>query len=115
MCLNGDLLKIQKFLPILRDFSKEDFDDLKKTLQQCIPSIKFHNLTSQEFMDKVLPYEDIFPRELYKDLIKTFLSLSDPSRKPSDKSNIDSKIITNHNAELILKWINKLEITDKLN
>ena len=69
-------------------FSKEDFDTLKKTLQQCIPSIKFHNLTSQEFMDKVLPYEDIFPRELYKDLIKTFLSLSDPSSKPSDKPKL---------------------------
>src|SRR5947207_10182045 len=114
MCLNGDLLKIQKFLPILRDFSKEDFDDLKKTLQQCTPLIKFHNLTSQEFIDKVLPYEDIFPRELYKDLIKTFLSLLDPSNKSSDKPkpymtqeiNIDSKIITYQHAELILKWIN---------
>jgi hypothetical protein len=28
--------------------------------------------------------------------------------------NIDSKIITNQHAELILKWINRLEITDEL-
>ena len=28
-------------------FSKEDFDALKKTLQQCIPFVKFHNLTSK--------------------------------------------------------------------
>src|ERR1044072_8020493 len=27
-------------------FSKEDFLSLKSTLQQCIPFIKFHNLTS---------------------------------------------------------------------
>jgi hypothetical protein len=47
-------------------------------------------------------------------LIKTFLSRSIPSSKPSDKSNFDSKIITYQHAELILKWINKLEITDKL-
>ena len=45
-------------------FSKEDFDALKKTFQQCIPFVKFYNLTSKEFIDKVLPYEKIFPEEL---------------------------------------------------
>src|SRR5216117_1424283 len=35
------------------DFSKDDFKALKNTLQQCIPFIKFHNLTSKEFMDRV--------------------------------------------------------------
>ena len=103
-------------------FSKEDFDALKKTLQQCIPFVKFHNLTSKEFMDKVLPYEKIFPEELYKDLLKSFLSLSDPSSKLSDKSKskeinlktVDSKIITYQHFELISKWINKLEITDNV-
>src|SRR5436190_22653749 len=67
-------------------FSKEDFNALKKTLQQCIPSIKFYDLTSKEFMDKVLPYKKILPKELFKDLLKTFLNLLDPNSKPSDKS-----------------------------
>ena len=30
-------------------FSKEDFDTLRKTLQQCIPFIRFYNLSSKEF------------------------------------------------------------------
>jgi hypothetical protein len=118
-------------------FSKEDFSVLKKTLEQCIPFIRFYNLTSNEFKEKVLPYKKIIPKELYKDLLNTFLSLSDG--KLSDKSNprtsritkemnleaphitedinlkiVDSRIITNQHVELISKWIDKLEITDKL-
>src|SRR3954453_17912749 len=53
-------------------FSNEDFNSLKKTLQQCIPFVRFGHLTSKEFMDKVLPYEEIFPKQLYKDLLKAF-------------------------------------------
>ncbi|PKY17035.1 hypothetical protein RhiirB3_403720 [Rhizophagus irregularis] len=98
-------------------FSKNDFNILKNTLQQCIPFIRFYNLTSKEFSDKVLPYRKILPKELYMDLLKTFLNLH-PNSKPSGKSkprnNIGSKIITNRHVELILKWVDKLEITDKL-
>jgi len=87
--------------------SKEEFSILKNTLQQFIPFINFYNLTSREFSDKILPYKKILPKELYKDLFKTFLNLADPNSKPSDKSkphmsrisesnlkNFDSKIIS---------------------
>ena len=46
------------------NLSKEDFNVLKNTLQQCIPFIRFHNLTSKEFIEKVFPYEEILPKEL---------------------------------------------------
>ncbi|RIA83041.1 hypothetical protein C1645_834414 [Glomus cerebriforme] len=76
------------------------------TLQQCIPFVRFYNLTSKEFSGK----------------IKTFLNLLnhlDPDSKPSNKSKlenfeIDSRIITCQHTELISEWINRLEITDKL-
>jgi hypothetical protein len=106
-------------------FSKDDFNSLKNTIQHCIPFIKFYNLTSKEFMDRILPYKATLPKELYKGLLKTFLSLSDPNSKPSDKSKpltikevnlktVDSKIITYKHVELISKWIDKLEITDEI-
>ncbi len=108
------------------NYSKDDFNTLKNTLQQCVPFIRFYDLSSKEFTDKVLPYKRVLPKELYKDLLKTFLNLSDPDSRPSDnkprsqmtkeieKRNVDSKIITYQHAELISKWIKRLEITDKL-
>ncbi|PKY17882.1 hypothetical protein RhiirB3_404799, partial [Rhizophagus irregularis] len=99
----------------LATFSKDDFNVLKNTLQQLIPFIKFNNLTSKEFSDDVLPYKKVLPKELYKDLLKNFLNLH-PDSRPNDKSriqNINSKIITFQHAELISKWIDKLDITDK--
>jgi hypothetical protein len=50
-------------------FSKDNFNALKNTL---LPFIKFYNLTSKEFFDKVLPYKKVLPKELYKDLLKHF-------------------------------------------
>src|SRR3954462_7622721 len=47
-------------------YSKDDFNSLKDSLQQFIPLIKFRNLSSKEFSEKVLPYKKIFPKELYK-------------------------------------------------
>ncbi|CAG8629375.1 13614_t:CDS:2 [Funneliformis caledonium] len=99
-------------------YSKDDFKVLKNTLQQCIPFIRFHNLTAREFLNKVLPYKKALPKELYVDLNKCFLdndySPSDVSKphltneiKRIGSTNINSKIITEKHAELISKWINR--------
>jgi hypothetical protein len=127
------------------NYTKEDFNALKNTLQHCIPFIRFHNLTSKEFSNNILPYKKILPKELYKNLLNDFL---DNNYKPIKKSkpriieeikeikyknintesktriieeiketkskNIDSNIITFRHTELISKWIDKLEITDKI-
>ncbi|EXX64022.1 uncharacterized protein OCT59_014147 [Rhizophagus irregularis] len=68
------------------NYSKNDFKTLKNTIQQCIPFIRFYNLSSKEFTDNVLPYRKLLPKELYEDLLKTFLTLSDPNSKPENKS-----------------------------
>ncbi|EXX57326.1 uncharacterized protein OCT59_012911 [Rhizophagus irregularis] len=102
------------------NYSKDDFNTLKNTLQQFIPLIKFNNLTPNEFVDKVYPYKKILPKELRDKLIKYFII--QPNNKPEPKKitkeispkSIDSRIITFQHVELISKWIDKLEITDKI-
>src|SRR2546430_15992157 len=37
----------------LASFSEKNFKDLKSTLLECFPFIRFYNLTSKEFLDKV--------------------------------------------------------------
>ncbi|EXX52111.1 uncharacterized protein OCT59_021265 [Rhizophagus irregularis] len=103
-------------------FSKNDFNILRNTLQQCISYIRFHNLGSREFLKEVKPYKKILPKKLYNDLLDYFLD--NDSKKPVPRiieenkgihsKYIGSKIITFQHAELISKWIDKLETKDKL-
>ena len=98
-------------------YSKDDFNALKNTLQQCIPFIRFYNLTSKEFFNKVYPYKKIIPKELRENLIKYFIHQPNNNPEPTKEINsksIDSRIITFQRAELISKWIDRLEITDKI-
>ncbi|GBC27266.2 BTB/POZ protein [Rhizophagus irregularis DAOM 181602=DAOM 197198] len=100
--------------PEYTSFSKDDINTLKNTLQQCIPHIRFQNLTSKEFLHNIFPHREILPKGLYIDLLKFFLN---SDYRPSDKSSskgVDSVIISNQHVELISKWVNKLEITDEL-
>ncbi|GES83736.1 carbohydrate-binding module family 13 protein [Rhizophagus clarus] len=103
-------------------YSKDNFNALKNTLQQSIPLIKFTEFTSKEFLNKVYPYKKIIPKDLRKNLIKSFLDHDCVSKKKLEpqitkkvnSESINSKIITIHHTELISKWIDKLEIMDEL-
>jgi hypothetical protein len=105
----------------LMNYSKEDFNILKNTLQTCVPFIRFYNLTSKEFADKVFPYKRVLPKKLRKEVLLSYL---DPDNKKGeskpriprivDSRDIDSNIITSQHAKTISKWVNKLEITDDL-
>ncbi|GBB99756.1 hypothetical protein RclHR1_03620005 [Rhizophagus clarus] len=90
-------------------FSKNDFNSLKNTLRQCIPFIRFHNLTSKEFSYKVLPYKKVLPKELFNDLLIAFLN-SSPNSKPGGKSGpqMTKEIgINDHSIDGLFEWYMK--------
>ncbi|GBB93344.1 hypothetical protein RclHR1_02150031 [Rhizophagus clarus] len=103
----------------LKDYYQKDFNTLKDTLKQCVPFIRFYNLTSKEFAYKVHPYKEVLPKELYEDLLLCHLDSDKKGeskpRIPKNIKDINSNIITSQHAETISKWVDKLEITDKLN
>ncbi|GES83732.1 carbohydrate-binding module family 13 protein [Rhizophagus clarus] len=103
------------------NYSSNDFNALKNTLQQFIPLIKFTEFTPKEFLDKVFPYRKVIPEELNESFIKYFLDYNSHSNKTPEPRTIirrvrgiDSKIITQQHAEIISKWVDRLEIMDKL-
>ncbi|PKC64793.1 hypothetical protein RhiirA1_461929 [Rhizophagus irregularis] len=102
------------------NYSKNDLNTLRDTLQQCTRFIKFFGLNYKEFLDNVYPYKKVLPKDLRENLIKHFIKQPDNKPEPkitkeiSSKNTMDSKIITIQHAELISKWIDKLEITDEI-
>jgi hypothetical protein len=101
------------------NYSKDDFNTLKNTLQHFIPLINFFNLTSKEYLNNVYPYKKIISKDLRENLFKYFMDQpNNPEPKTATKEtnskSIDSKIITFQHAEIISKWIDKLETTDEI-
>ncbi|RIA82893.1 hypothetical protein C1645_834628 [Glomus cerebriforme] len=93
------------------DFSKEDFNALKNSLHQCIPFIRFHNLASEEFSDKVLPYKKILPKELYKDLLKYFLNPNNQSIKKSKRRSQKESLEKNNLEDSLETCFGKIELS----
>ncbi|RHZ88393.1 hypothetical protein Glove_23g97 [Diversispora epigaea] len=54
--------------PNLEEWTKENFLTLKITLQQCLPHIRYFNLSSIEVVDKIKPYKKIIDKQLWEDI-----------------------------------------------
>jgi hypothetical protein len=104
-------------------YSNDDFNALKNTLHQCVTFVKFAGFTPKEFLNKVYPYKEIIPEELYENSIKYFLNndyitTSEKSERQTVKEiglkSLDSIIITIQHAKIISKWIDRIGIMDNL-
>ena len=51
------------------NWSYTDVNAVKNTLAECIPHIRFFNISSEAFNEKVVPYIELLPRELRSDLL----------------------------------------------
>ena len=71
-------------LPIPESWSDDDFKAMENTLLGCLPFIRFFQLSSKEFLKRVMPYQKLLNAQLYKDLLTYYLD--------DDKSNIISTI-----------------------
>jgi hypothetical protein len=49
-------------------WNNENYEALKKTLNQFIPLIRFVEIISEDFFDKVRPYKAVIPHHIYEEL-----------------------------------------------
>jgi hypothetical protein len=96
--------KIYKWTP-------ENFVDLKNTIRNCIPHIRFFNMSPNEYTKATYCFKDILPDGLDEKVLRYF---SDPTNTnlsfdvlPLRGYPFDSKIINAKDAALIASWINK--------
>jgi hypothetical protein len=96
-------------------WSDNDFETMENTLQHCLPFIRFFCLSPIEFSQKVRPYQKLFKRQLYENLLSSYL---DPNNVLTENilspRNIkfDSKIVNNLIISYISKCIDKRVIID---
>jgi hypothetical protein len=73
--LKWGLGKNPKLLPDSTTWSDNDFKLMENTLQHCLPLIRFFNLSSKDFFQKVRPYKKLLKHQLYEELLESYLNL----------------------------------------
>lgn len=102
----------------LEDWSHKDYMILKTTLQQCLPLIRYFQISGSDFKIKIRPFKEILDKQLWTDLVKFHLNLDLPvksvilpprsvsiQRLPSRVYVSFSNIINREQAAEISSWI----------
>ncbi|RHZ86055.1 hypothetical protein Glove_55g59 [Diversispora epigaea] len=102
----------------LEKWSKENFETLKTTLQQCLPLIRYFHFSDEDIWEKVKPYKKILGKQLWEDLIQHSMFPNQPVKSPvlSARGTITPKlpptvkkpfsnIISEEHATEISSWI----------
>jgi hypothetical protein len=112
--LKWGLEKNPTFIPDPTIWSDDNFKGYFTTL------LRFFSLPSKDFLEKVRPYKKLLKRQLYEELLKSYL---DPNSEPNDnillprhRNNdgiIDSVIVNLNIVSIISIWLDKIDINSK--
>src|SRR6266511_2749626 len=99
----------------ISEWKKEDFIKLKNIIKDFTPLIRFNQISSDDFADKILPFKKVFDKEVYGEILLSYLSSSTwkPKLLPQKGSR---KLLTLQMKCLISSWIDyKYGLYDKNN
>ncbi|RGB35317.1 hypothetical protein C1646_759488 [Rhizophagus diaphanus] len=93
-------------------WSKDDINILKRILYKFIPLIRFFEISTEDYYNKVKPYEKILSKELRDDILKFYMlpgykPIYTPRQPKYPKLIIESTIINSNHAALFPNWINR--------
>ncbi|CAG8601703.1 1183_t:CDS:2 [Gigaspora margarita] len=102
------------------EWPDENFMTLKDILKNCLPHIRYFQMSSEDIANYVLPYFQVLEKQLWKDLNKSHLSSKHkvtstilPPRiilkteLPTRSTELFSSIINEEHAAEIASWIDK--------
>ncbi|RHZ83864.1 hypothetical protein Glove_87g184 [Diversispora epigaea] len=91
-----------------KEWSNENFEALKTTLQQCLPLIRYFHIPGEVIWKKMKPYNKILEEQLWDDIIQHSLSPNEPVNSPV----LPARIISN--PELPSRAISTPELPPKI-
>ncbi|RHZ60187.1 hypothetical protein Glove_357g8 [Diversispora epigaea] len=109
----------------LDEWTSDNFLTLKTTLKNCLPHVRYFNISSERVLEKLYPYLQLFEPKLWLDINTKLLTPEKPisstilpPRKILNSTRtlpIPSNIITDEHALKISSWIDRRETTYTVN
>jgi hypothetical protein len=97
-------------------WNDRDYEELKNTISQFVPLIRFVDISSVEFFDKVRPYKAAIPRHIYEVAAEFYYKHTVPKSiilpPRTGKLKIESKLIKPKLANIIASWIERKDEGD---
>ncbi|RIB12957.1 hypothetical protein C2G38_2041393 [Gigaspora rosea] len=103
-----------------KDWTNENFLSLKTTLQNCLPLIRYFQISGDDIYDHVHPYKKILEKTLWKDVKMRLISPNKPvsskilpsriiltKKLPTRTTEPFSTVINEIHAAEIASWIDK--------
>ncbi|RIB24382.1 hypothetical protein C2G38_2031926 [Gigaspora rosea] len=105
----GSCTKSRLIIKWTRKLDCENFLALKTTLQNCLPHIRYFQISIDDIVDNIEPYQTIIGRDLWKDIMKR---ITNPNREISSiilppRMEPFSAVINEEHAAEIASWIDK--------
>jgi hypothetical protein len=100
-------------------WNKDDIEVMKRTTHRLIPLIRFQDISSDDYYEKVFPYEELLPKKLKGGIMQFYLvsnatkivsSLPSRSRR-SKQLEDDSVIINSQHFAIFASWIEKKRVS----
>ncbi|RIB10561.1 hypothetical protein C2G38_178566 [Gigaspora rosea] len=102
------------------DWSNENILALKSTLKNCLPLIRYFQMSGGDIYDHIQPYQQILEKNLWKDLVKRHMTPDRPiysvvlpprgilaQELPHRSTEPFSNVINEEHAAEIASWIDK--------
>ncbi|CAG8557920.1 3723_t:CDS:1 [Acaulospora colombiana] len=103
----------------VKNFSDKNFKDLKKTMNPFILYVRFYEISSKDFFNKVRPFQKVLPESIFEDTMSFLMAKTEPKQEilPARTSAIikDSKILSRRHANIISNWIEKRDAFETMN
>ncbi|CAG8665251.1 10596_t:CDS:2 [Funneliformis mosseae] len=94
-------------------WNQENFEELKKTLEQFISLIRFVEISPKDFFDKIRPYKAAIPNHIYEEIEEFYYKKTFPKstnlipRSRKFQIEIESQVIKPDLANVIAHWIER--------
>jgi hypothetical protein len=92
-------------------WNNNNYEALKKTLSRFIPLIRFVEISSSDFFDKVRPYKAVIPHHIYEEVAEFYYKNTLPKTTTlpprAGKIQIESNLIKSRLANIIASWIER--------